>query len=213
MMEGFNEMFSLKKRNVLLGFLLLALFNCSFSQREAPVDQWHQMDFVIDGKAGIKMIAPPAKSDPSLFEPQFISTSSESIERMFVAHYDPGWGRDRDLLLTRIVASITRLDRNEKDGSQLSLEDIKNDVYLASDDTGKRFEIIGEVKVNDKSWLHINLIGGSRQGVSYSTIVDGGYALMVTMSVYGDKADQSRLYQTRHETLRTIVNSVSIYTE
>jgi hypothetical protein len=206
-------MFSLKNRHVMTSFLLLALINCSVSQREPTSEKWPEMQFIIDGRTEVHLIIPPAKSEPGIFEPQFVFSSTESLERLVVANYDPGRGRDRDLLLTRISSNIIRLETDLNEETSHSTDYIKNDIYLSRDDAETSFEIIGEAKFNDQLWLQVKLIGGNHRGVSYSTIIDGGYILFVTMSIYGEKADQTRLYQTRHETLKTIVNSVKIYTE
>jgi hypothetical protein len=213
MIEVISEMFSLKIRKVFPSFLLLALINCSASQREGPSNQWPEMQFIVDGRTEIRLIAPPARSEPGTFEPQFIFSSTESLERLFVANYDPGRGRDRDLLLTRISSNVLRLEPDLNEESSLSMDYIKNDIYLSRDDAEESFEIIGEAKFNDHLWLRVNLIGGNHRGITYSTIVDGGYILFVTMSIYGDESDQTSLYRTRHETLKTIVNSVRIYSE
>jgi hypothetical protein len=206
-------MFSVKHRIVLSSLILLALIGCSVSQREAQSDQWPEMQFIIDGRVEIRLIVPPAKSESGTFEPQFISSSSGSLERMFIANYDPGRGRDRDLLLTNIGSNIIRLERDLNDKSSPSLKNIKNEIYLAQDDAERKFDFVGEVHFNNRPWLQVNLTGKYRRGIAYSTIIDGGYALIVSMSIYGEGADKTKLYGTRHETLKTIVNSVRTYTE
>jgi hypothetical protein len=206
-------MFSLKNRNLWSSFLLLVLMNCSFSQKEPPSHQWPEMQFIVDGRVEIKLIVPPAKSEPGIFDTQSIHTSIGSLERLFLAFYDPGKGRDRDLLLTHIGSTIIHLKNHGNDKSNPSFESIKNDIYLAGEGSKRKFDFAGEVNFNNRPWLQVNLIGGSREGISYATIIDGGYALIVTMSIYGEKADQTRLFGNRHETLKTIVNSVQIYTE
>ena len=206
-------MSSLICRTLMLFFLSLALLSSCASNKDAPVGQWIEMEFVIDGRVDIKLAVPPGKAEPELLGPQFVSTSIESFPTLFFASYDPGWGRNRGLLLTRFASSITRIQRKSSKESPLSTEDIKNDVYLARDDAIKKFDIVGEVLFNDRPWLRVNLIGGYRRGISYATLVDGGYVLILGMSIFGEESDQTNLFPVRHETLKKIVNSVRITTE
>ncbi|MDH4020817.1 MAG: hypothetical protein OEU84_14580, partial [Xanthomonadales bacterium] len=161
----------------------------------------------------IQLMVPPAEAEAEMSEPQFINSSSESFERLFIASYDPGWGRNRGLLLTKFASSLKRIEPKLVPESGLSLEYIKNNVYLARDDAAKEFDIVGEVIFNDQPWLRVNLIGGHRKGILYATIVNEEYMLLVAMNIYGKDSDQTKLYSTRHETLKKIVNSVKFSIE
>ena len=200
-------------RSVIAGFLCLAVLSCCASYRDVPVDQWFGMEFIIDGRVDIQLSVPPGKAETELTEPQFISTSPESFQTIFFASYDPGWGRNRGLLLTRFASSIMPIDVKQRLESDPSLEYIKNVVYLNRDDAAKEFDIFGEVIFNDQPWLRVNLISGYRRGISYATIVNGEYILLVGMTIFGEGSDQTNLYSVRHETLKTMVNSVEFSTE
>ena len=200
-------------RSVIAGFLCLAVLSCCASYRDVPVDQWFGMEFIIDGRVDIQLSVPPGKAETELTEPQFISTSPESFQTIFFASYDPGWGRNRGLLLTRFASSIMSIDVKQRLESDPSLEYIKNVVYLNRDDAAKEFDIFGVVIFNDQPWLRVNLISGYRRGISYATIVNGEYILLVGMTIFGEGSDQTNLYSVRHETLKTMVNSVEFSTE
>ena len=198
---------------MITGFLCLAVLSYCASYREVPVDQWFSMEFIIDGRVDIQLMVPPAEAEVEMSEPQFINSSSESFERLFIASYDPGWGQDRGLLLTTFASSIKRVEPKLGPDSGASLEYIENTVYLARDDAAKAFDIVGEVIINDQSWLRINLISGFRRGVSYATMVNGEYILLVSIFMYGEESDQTRLFSVRHETLKKVLNTIQFSTE
>ena len=207
------EMPKTKSKIILVCSVFLVLLNCGTVQKDAPMEQWFELEFIVDGKSDIRLSVPPAKAEEQLFEPQFVTSSLESYERLFNASYDPGWGRDRDLLLTTLVSSIRRVDLGSINSSDLSLEYIKNNEYLARPNSSKEFEVVGEVTFNERAWLRVNLIGGYRKGISYATVVNGEYILVILVSIYGEDSDKTSLYPIRHETLKKIVNSVKIHTD
>lgn len=202
-----------KSKTLLLSSVFFVLLNCCTVQKDAPLEQWFELEFIVDGKVDIQLAVPPAKAAEQLFEPQFITSSLDSFERLFIADYDPGWGRDRDLLLTRFASNIRRVDLGLSNSSDLSLEYIENNVYLANPKASELFEIVGEVTFNERAWLHVNLIGGFQKGISYATVVNGEYILLVSVSIYGEDSDKTNLFTVRHETLKKIVNSVRVSTD
>ena len=206
-------MSNLKSRTFIACFFFLALMNCSATQWEVPLEQWPELLFIVDGRFEIRFVVPPAKVEPELFEPQFISTLSESTQTMLVGNYDPGKGRDRSLLLTRITATVIRIEKKPSYELMPSLDYIKNEIYLARADAEKEFDIVGAVPFNDQPWLRVNLISGYRRGISYSTLIDDEYVLILSMTIFGENSDKKRLYRTRHATLRNIVNSTKITIE
>ena len=209
-MEVFSGMFGLRRKTIIMFLFCLVLINCSTSQWEPPVEQWPELQFIVDGKVEIRLVVPPAKAEAELFEAQFISTWPESIQTMLFASYDRGWGRNRGLLLTSITSTIIRIEQKLESDPKSSLEYIRNDVYLSQDDAAREFEIVGEVAFNDHPWLRVNLISGYRRGISYSTIIGGEYVHILSMSIYGENSDQTKLFQTRHDTLRRVVNSTKM---
>ena len=153
-----------KSRKIVMYFLCFAFLSCCASSRDAPIDQWLMMDYIVDGRVDIQFIVPPAKAGEELFEPQFISTVPEPDQIILFASYDPGsWG-NRGLLLTRITSTIFRIEREFDDEPAPSLDYIKNDIYLSRDDAKKEFDIVGQVNFGNYTWLKVNLIGGYRRG-------------------------------------------------
>lgn len=205
-------MASLKTRTIVVCFLCLAFLSCCASRRDAPIDQWFEMDFIVDGRADIQFLVPPAKAGKELFELQFISTVPEPVQSMLYASYDPGsWG-NRGLLLTSITSTVFRIEPKLDDESTPSLDFIKSYIYLSRTDAQKEFDIVGQDDFNNHSWLRVNLISGYRRGVSYSTLIGDDYVLILTMSMYGEESDKTSLFQARHGTLKKMVNSVKIST-
>lgn len=204
-------MFGSKSGKILLVALCLALISCSAALWEPPMEQWPELLFSIDGKVDIQLRVPPADMKEELSESQFISTVLEPTQNMFFALYDPGNWSNRGLLLTTISGTAFRLESNSGQSSSLILDDIKNDIYLSRPDASKEFDISGKVTFNDRQWLRINLIGGHRSGISYATVVGKHYAFILSLSVFGEDSDQTRLFQTRHETLKQVINSVRIW--
>lgn len=200
-----------KLRIQFTGLLCLTLLNCSSFQREPTVEKWPELHFIVDGKVEIQFRVPPAKAEAELFEPQFISTVIDPIQRMAIASYDPGSWSNRGLLLTNIAGTIFRLEPNQDQDNSLTLEDLKDDIYLSHEDAAKHFDIAGEYTFNDRRWLRVNLIGSYRRGISYGTIVGKHYALVLSVTLFGEESDKTRLFQTRHETLKEVIGTAKIW--
>jgi len=55
------------------------------------------------------------------------------------------------------------------------------------------------------------LVGGTqRKGVSYALPIHENYALILSMTMYGQDSDKTKLFSHRHETLKEVVKSVRI---
>ncbi len=176
-------------------------------------DKWPELHFIVDGKVEIQFRVPPAKAKAELFEPQFISTVLDPTQTMMFASYDPGSWSNRGLLLTSITATVFRLEPNPYQESALTLGDIKNDIYLSRADSAEEFDIGEEITVNNRRWARVNLIGGYRRGISYATVVGKHYAFVLSVSLFGEDSDKTRLFQTRHETLKQVIRTTRIWTE
>jgi len=187
--------------------------SCSSTQKEPQIDEWPELHFIVDGRFEVQFRVPPAKAKAELFEPQFISTVPDPTQRMVFASYDPGSGSNRGILLTSIAATVFRLEPSEVQETPRTLEDIKKHIYLSRSDAAKEFDIAEELTVNDRQWARINLIGGYRRGISYATVVGDHYAFVLSVSLFGEDADKSRLFQTRHETLRQIIKTAQFWSE
>ena len=60
-------MSSLKSRTFIACFFFLALVNCSAAQREVPLEEWPELQFIVDGKVEIRFVVPPVKAEAELF--------------------------------------------------------------------------------------------------------------------------------------------------
>ena len=203
----------MKIRSVITGVLCLIVLNNCAPYRDVPLDRWVGMEFIVDGRVDVQLMTPPEKGEKEEFKTYFINSSPESFERLFMTHYDPGWGKNRGLYLTTFGSSIKRVEPRLAQDSGLSLDYIKNNVYLVRDDAAKAFDIEGEVIFNNQPWLKINLIGKQRKGVSYATTINGEYILLISMYMYGEDSDQTRLFSVRLETLKKIMNTIQFSTE
>ena len=163
----------MKIRILLVSTLCLVVLSYCASQKDAPMEKWLKMEMVIDGQVDVQLLFPPAKINAELLEPQFVSTVPDPIQTVLFANYDPGWGRDQGLLLTRITATIVRIEKRPDHDTNLTIEDIKNEVYLSREDAAEKFGKIEAVMVDGHAWLRVKLIAGYRRGISYSTIIGG----------------------------------------
>jgi hypothetical protein len=80
---------------------------------------------------------------------------------------------------------------------------------LASPDYPRRFELDGEQIYPDREWLRIKL-KGEPYGVSYATPIHKNLMLILLMTVYGEEANESRLFAEREETLEQMLTTVRI---
>jgi len=195
---------------LLLCFSIVMQIACSSVADKNEFSDWIELSFLVDAMIEIQLKVPPAKIGKELERMQFIGTKDDSPESLFIASYDPGKGRDRDLLLTRISGVVVHVERENEDGAGLSLEDIKNKIYLSRSNANQEFQFVGEQNFIGCSWLRVNLIGGYRKGVAYSTSIHDDYVLILMMSMYGEKPNKTKLFSHRHETLKEVVKSVRI---
>jgi hypothetical protein len=195
---------------LLMCLLIIMQVACSSAAEKTELADWVELSFLIDGMIEIQLKVPPVKIGKELNKMQFIGTKDESPESLFIASYDPGRGRDRDLLLIRISGVVVHVERENEDGVGLSLEEIKNKIYLSRSNANQDFEFIGDQNFTGRSWLRVNLIGGYRKGVAYSTPIQDEYVLILMMSMYGEKSSKTKLFSHRHETLKEVVKSVRI---
>ena len=196
---------------LLMCFPIVMQVACSSAAEKTELVDWIELNFLIDAMIEIQLKVPPAKIGKELNKMQFIVTKDDSFTGLFNASYDPGKGRDRDLLMIHMSGDVVHVERENVDGVGLSLEDIKNEIYLSRPDGAESFEFAGEHIFNGRSWLRINLVGGTqRKGVSYASPIHENYALILMMTMYGQDSDKTKLFSHRHETLKEVVKSVRI---
>jgi len=184
---------------------------CSSVADKNEIADWIELSFFVDALIEIQLKVPPAKIGKELDRMQFIVTEDDSSASLFMAGYDPGKGRDRDLLMIHISGVVVHVERENEDETGLSLEDIKNKIYLSRPDATEHFEFVGEQIFNNYSWLRINLVGGTqRKGVSYASPIHKNYVLILNMIMYGENSNKTKLFSHRHETLKEVVKSVRI---
>lgn len=200
-----------KAQLIAVAFFAVVLLSvaCSFTGKSTLGEAWIELNYFIDASVEVRIDIPPAKVPDDLQKIQFLSSMGSTPVRMFAASYDPGRGRDRDLLLTNIWGVIIQIDKDTKDSSAVSLEDIKNQFYLSRSDANRRFEFGGEQMLAGRKWLKVGL-KAKPYGQAYSTPISKDLALVLAMTVYGDDANKTSLFAKRLQTLEEIVSRVKI---
>ncbi len=69
---------------------------------------------------------------------------------------DEGWYREIPMIY--LSGAVARLKRENDSEAGLSLEDIKNRIYLSRPDATEEFDFAGEQVVAGRSWLRINFL-------------------------------------------------------
>lgn len=186
---------------------------CSSVSEKTEMRDWIELSFLVDGAIDIQLKVPPEKNRKGTDRMQFIGTKDDSSARLFIAGYDPGRGKYRDISMIHILGVVVRVERENDDGTNLSHEDIQNEIYMSRPNAAETFEFIGEQVFTGQSWLRINLIGGTqRKGVSYALSLNKNYALILTMYMYGEESNKTRLFKKRQETLEQILATVKVST-
>lgn len=180
---------------------------CSFTEKSTLGEAWIELNYFIDASVEVRIYIPPAKVPEDLQKVQFISSMGSTPVRMFAASYDQGKGRDRDLLLTYISGVVIQTEKGVEGDTAITLEDIKNEVYLSRADAIRRFEFGGEQVFSGRKWLKVGL-KGEPYGVAYSTLISKDLVLILGMTIYGKNADETPLFKKRQITLEEIVSRV-----
>jgi hypothetical protein len=191
---------------VAIGVILVA---CSVGAKGSGANDWIRLTYFVDATVEVQIDVPPAEVEQELNDMQFITPKDNSPVRMFSASYDPGNGRDRDLLLTDISGIVIRVDMEKADHSELTLKDIKNEIYVPQKNATRRFEYEGEQEFSGRKWLKVRL-KGKPHGVAYSTPITHNLALILSMTIYGNKANETSLFAARQKTLEDVVSRVKV---
>lgn len=197
----------------LLGLLFLVQIACSSTTEITDMTRWSELNFLVDGIIDIQLRVPLEENGKAPEKMQFIGTKYNSRERMFIEAYDQGTGEYRELLMTHIMGVVVRVERKNMDGTNLSHKDIEKYIYLSRPNAAEEFEIVGEHLIAGRTWLRINLVGGTqKRGASFALPIDKNYVFILTMYMYGENADETRLYQKRMETLERVLTTVQVST-
>ena len=62
-----------KSKTLLLSSVFIVLLNCCTIQKDAPLEQWFELEFIVDGKVDIQLAVPPAKAAEQLAKMGVIS--------------------------------------------------------------------------------------------------------------------------------------------
>lgn len=189
------------------------LTSCAIPARDPPVEEWIRLEFVVDQKFRLTLAVPPTEALVNRWPSGYVLSDLQEGTHLFSASYDLEQRWNPELLLTRIRVSTFRVAATANPSAGLTFEDIKREVYLSERNANWRYRFEGEQIFSGEPWMHIDLMGGIREGVSFVRPVIDRYALLVIMSVSGGDSSETRLYRRRVKTLEQVVETVQITTD
>lgn len=105
---------------------------------------------------------------------------------------------------------MVRLSKNNEFSEDISTDEIKSRLYMSRPSAEREFIFEGDYVSSDHQWLKIVLATGHRRGVIYAAPIHDRYVLILTMSIFGENSNETRLYQQRLGTLVEMLNSVRV---
>jgi hypothetical protein len=193
---------------ILLCTFFIVLSGCSSATINDDTSTWNELTYVVNASVEVQIKLPPAKMEAELQDTQFVVTKNSPATRLFIASYDPGWGSDRDLLLTTFSAYIFQLER-EGDEQAVTLDEFKSRVLFTNKKAARGFNTIGVETHSNREWLK-NRLKGKQHGVTFSTVIDDDLVLHIIMTMYGKDANQTKLFEKRLETIEKLLSTVKI---
>lgn len=194
----------------LLTMVLVSILNaCTSIVNFSDQTKWLEQTFVIDASVEVSVKLPPAKRDPRLEDVQFVATKDNPISNIFFGLYDPGWGKDRDLLLTRMSGTVVRVDGDSNRKSELTTEDIEREVYMPRKGATQRFDFKEIVELSGRKWLRLDYLGYPH-GTAYATVIGENLVLTVSMTMFGEVARETKLFRERQITLKEVVSAIEV---
>lgn len=200
----------LPRIQALIGVVLISmLVGCAPIANFSDQSKWSELTFVVDVVAEVVVGLPPAERDLMLDDVQFVATKDNPISNIFFGLYDPGWWKDRDLLLTRISGTVVRVDGDSNRKSELTTEDIEREVYMPRKGATQRFDFKEIVELSGRKWLRLDYLGYPH-GMAYATVIGENLVLTISMTMFGEDARQTKLFSERQKTLKDVVSSTRI---
>jgi hypothetical protein len=193
----------------------MLLVGCMTGYKKTPSDgQWVSSTVFVDGIMEISLSMPPMEKWRERPGTKFVSTEANELMWILKTAYDPGYGKYRGISVTVFDGFIVRMENDSIDDTKVNFDDISREIYLSRPDYNEMLDIIGPVMIESEKWVQVNLIGKTgRKGVTYFRPIYGKYAMLVTMTIYGEEFHESPLYQQRHEDLKKVLQSVEVTVE
>lgn len=220
-----------KRRRYAPALLIVALLQVACSSLppwENPED-WIGFTYVVDGEFEVRVRVPPAEHDKGIEDIQFVATGDEPVTVLLRAGYDPGWGRNRGLLLTDISVRVRPVQTRTAGGPE-TMQDVREQLYGEASPDPARYAYEGIRRLGGRDWLRVRLVeeefhaidpveptspedaqafSWAPPGMRYATPLGGHLVLELDMTMDGKDAD-SRLFKRREQTLEEIARTVEV---
>lgn len=171
---------------------------------------WVLNEFIIDGLFRIDIELPSNKPEMGGLRDQFIVTEEGVGHRLFIANYDRGYGRVRDLNYTHISGTIIPFRETVKFDGKIDSEEIMATIYRPAEDPYNKFMYEGDHVHAGITWTRIDRKLEWERGISYVAPIFGRHVLILNMTTHGEYSDETELFRLREQTLIQVVNSVRV---
>jgi len=192
-----------------LCFLAFLITGCAASKATSD-DSPVPVAFDINGSFVISMSLPAANIENVTNSAPFVAIDRAASQQLFQAMYDPGRGKNRGILLTRVWATVHRFSESEMSDVDNQFERAKMLFTEEGNDFFKNYSLEGVETLNSRNWLSVKLEGGISRGIAFVTETNKEYALIVGVRVFANDDNASELRKIRIDTLRQIVESVRV---
>jgi hypothetical protein len=195
---------------ILAQFALFGVVSACSSINQKPESAWQEVAFDINGAFILHMKLPPVESGVMPIEPTFKAVEKETSERLFLAEYDPGSGRLREILLTSIWATVVRFPESSLKDNARAFDEIKATVFEDTKEWQNSFSYKGYEEIAEFTWLSVSFDNSSWNGAGFTTVIFDDYALILGVRVFDEHNKLAELREHRINTLRQIAESIRV---
>lgn len=188
------------------------LVGCSLPPPGRSSDQeWVTLSALVDGVIEVQATFPYPANDHWTTKTQFAKSEANKLTRIFSLSYDPGGGRMDGMMWVHMYGAIFRLERQTVGDGPLTIGDVFEAVYQSDTKTKDDYKLAGIENIANKEWFRVNYKGDFPSGgVFYYKPIADKYALMISMEMFGEDSNRTKLYQQRYQDLLKAIGSVRI---
>lgn len=192
---------------------LLMQMACAYGPSTRPkYERWADLVTLVDGAIEIRVSIPVSSTQTETWEGKTIFVGSEANEfsELFVLGYDRGYGSLSEADLTRFHGSIYRID-GRNDDSSLSFEDFFLLIHSERPEVKIDRLLLGPKVINGTEWYRVKYVGKQPYtGSIFYHLMENDYALMISMIMFEESANETKLYKQRYSDLLKVLTSVKI---
>jgi len=166
--------------------------------------------FEINGTFVVSMELPQAETQNIFDSAAFIAVGKSNSQQLFQAMYDPGRGENKGILLTRIWATVHRYSGSKEPGMDDHFERAKLLMTVGDPDSLRNHSFDEIESIGGRDWLPVKLKKGLSSGMAFITEVNEEYAVIVGARVFNNDSNATELRDFRLDTLRKIVESITV---